>query len=119
MVIAMNRHLFFLYHLQVMEDIGQGRETPCFEIDAHALAPLDGRKDGTSYLELMEGGISESIQYEIQDIVREEVTPLFRWSKIGTGSGWDNPEQGAVISGGTEIRGEMEMDGFLENIFRI
>lgn len=68
--------------------------------------PLDGRKDGTSYLELMEGGISESIQYEIQDIVREEVTPLFRWSKIGTGSGWDNPEQGAVISGGTEIRGE-------------
>lgn len=63
----------------------QGRETPYFEINAHGRVPLDGRKDGTSYLdeylELMEGGVSESIQYEIQDIVTEEVKPFFAGEK--------------------------------------
>ena len=63
----------------------QGRENPYFEIDAHGRVPLDGKKDGTSYLdeylELMEGGISESIQYEIQDIVTEEVKPFFAGEK--------------------------------------
>ena len=58
-----------------------GEENPYFENDAHGRVPLDGRKDGTSYLELMERGVSESIQYEIQDIVTEEVKPFFTGEK--------------------------------------
>lgn len=62
-----------------------GEENPYFENDAHGRVPLDGRKDGTSYLdeylELMEGGVSESIQYEIQNIVTEEVKPFFTGEK--------------------------------------
>ncbi len=59
--------------------------SPVFMVDKHAYVLLVGREDGASYvdeyIEIMEKGVPESIEYEIQDILLEETAPFFEDAK--------------------------------------
>lgn len=57
------------------------KDSPFFEINSHASIPLEGREDGTSYvdeyIQLMDEGISNQVEYAIQNILFEEIQAFF------------------------------------------
>ena len=68
----------------VQEHTGRS-EGPVFKINDHSIVPLEGRADGSSYLDeyliLMEEGAVLSTEYEIQNIVLEEAASYFSGDK--------------------------------------
>ena len=56
-------------------------EGPVFILDNHSIIPLEGRADGSSYLEeylnLMEEGAASCTKYEIMNIILEEAAAYF------------------------------------------
>lgn len=61
------------------------KEGPYFQVNRYLSIPLEGREDGSSYLdeymELMDSGESLSVQYSIQNIILEEVMAYFAGDK--------------------------------------
>ena len=68
----------------VQEHTGRS-EGPVFKINDHSIVQLEGRADGSSYLDeyliLMEEGAVLSTEYEIQNIVLEEAASYFSGDK--------------------------------------
>lgn len=58
---------------------------PIFEINAHSYIPLAGKEDGSSYageyIDLMDKGVLLSSEYDIQDIILEEIQAFFEGQK--------------------------------------
>lgn len=68
-------------HVKNGEKGVEGLETPYFELNHRTIVPLDGKKDGTSYLdeymELMDEGKPLTVQTVIRDIILEEAEDYF------------------------------------------
>lgn len=65
---------------------GDGKSNgPVFQINDRAVIPLEGRPDGTSYLDeyliLMEEGVTLNTEYEIQNFILEEAAAYFAGDK--------------------------------------
>lgn len=58
---------------------------PAFEINKRLHVPMEGRDDGTSYVDeyisLMDAGLPASVEYEIKDILLEEISYYFLGDK--------------------------------------
>ncbi len=69
---------------RVNNDAGDGKG-PFVKIRNHAITPLKGRKDGSSYLDeymaLMDAGEPLTVEYSIRDIVIEEAAAYFAGEK--------------------------------------
>lgn len=72
-------------HVKNGEKGVEGKETPYFELNHGAVIPLDGKEDGTSYLdeymELMDEGKPLTVQTDIRDIILEEAESYFVGNK--------------------------------------
>lgn len=68
-----------------VKDQSGNKEGPYFQINRYKYMPLDGRDDGTSYLDeymqLMDQGEPLSVQYYIRDMVMEEAMAYFAGDK--------------------------------------
>ena len=68
-----------------VKDQSGNKEGPYFQINRYKYLPLDGRDDGTSYLDeymqLMDQGEPLSVQYYIRDMVMEEAMAYFAGEK--------------------------------------
>ena len=82
----MTKHIKNAWELNLNSDCHDEYDNcPAFVINRRTRIPLSGREDGTSYLDeyiaLMDAGVPESIEYELQDILTEEVSAYFSGNK--------------------------------------
>lgn len=83
---TITNHIRNAWELQKHTENGvEPEDNPAFEINKRLYVPLEGKKDGTSYADeyiaLMDAGSPNSTEYEIQDIVMEEVSAFFLGEK--------------------------------------